>query len=84
LPIVSRSAVTWSRSGWWRASNGANILDPYRRAGAYVDKILRGTKPADIPVERPTKFDLSLIRPRRRAISKCAPTLLAQADEVIE
>jgi putative ABC transport system substrate-binding protein len=64
---------------------GPNFPELWRRAGDYVDKILRGAKPADIPVEQPTKFHLAINVTTARALSLAVPpTLLARADEVIE
>jgi putative ABC transport system substrate-binding protein len=66
-------------------SYGANFLDQYRRGADYVDKILRGTKPGDIPVEQPTKFDLVINRATAKALCLEIPhNLLVIADEVIE
>jgi putative tryptophan/tyrosine transport system substrate-binding protein len=66
-------------------SYGPNYVDIYRRAASYVNRILRGEKPADLPVQLPVKFEMTLNAKTAKALGLSIPeTLLATADQVIE
>jgi putative tryptophan/tyrosine transport system substrate-binding protein len=89
LALAARLPTMHSFREWVEAaglmSYGPNFPDLFRRAADLVDKILRGAKPADIPVEQPTKFDLVINMTTAKALGlDVPPTLLARADEVIE
>jgi putative ABC transport system substrate-binding protein len=82
LPAVYSDAAFVDEGGLLSYAN--DRVDQYRRAAFYVDKILRGTKPADLPVERPTKFELVInLKTAKQIGLTIPPNVLARADKVI-
>ena len=89
LVLTARLPAIYNSREWVEAgglmSYGPNFLDLFRRAAGYVDKILHGAKPGDIPVEQPTKFDLVINLTTAKALGLTIPeSFLLRADEVIE
>jgi len=89
LVAKSRLPATYSRREWAEAgglmSYGPSFRDSFRRAAAYVDKILKGAKPADLPVEQPTKLELVInLKTAKELGLAIPPLLLLRADQVIE
>ena len=82
-------AIAWTpefvEDGGLLMTYGPNVSEMYRRAATYVDRILKGAKPGDLPVEQPTKFDLAINVKTAKALGlTIPPSLLLRADQIIE
>ena len=83
LPVMGPADI-YVKSGMLM-SYGPNLVDLFRRAGVYVDKILKGAKPSDLPIEQPIRYDLSINLRTAKALGfRMPPALLARADDVVE
>ena len=93
-PIISATARNNVPAVYWQSdfakdggllSYGIDLLDTFRRAATYVDRILRGAKPGDLPVQFPTKFEMAVNLKTAKALGLAVPqSILLRADEVIE